>query len=109
MASQQDAPPPTPDGFFSQSAESFENKRVEFLQSAKMCKRVRKNVKRKDLNTVPRGGWHEWNSRISIVGIHLVVFARVATTGLPGCGKWKWAQGTELKGSVCAGLRRRFG
>ena len=36
--------PPTP-RFFTKSAESLENKRVEFLENAKKCKRVRKSVK----------------------------------------------------------------
>jgi hypothetical protein len=38
--------------FFAKSAESLENKRVEFFGSAKKCKRVRKNVKKKNLNIV---------------------------------------------------------
>ena len=39
---------PTP-GFCAKSAQSIENKRVEFLVSAKTRKRVRKNVKRKGI------------------------------------------------------------
>jgi hypothetical protein len=38
-----------PPVFLSKSSELLENKRVEFLESAKKCKRVRKSVRRKDL------------------------------------------------------------
>ena len=79
------------------SGESLENRRVEFLESAIKRKRMRKNVKRKGLSTVPSGGWREANSRMKIVGIHPAVFAR-GTTGIPGWGKCKRAQGTDLKG-----------
>src|SRR5260370_21153553 len=41
---------PHPRCFFAKSAESIEKKRVEFLMSAKMCKRVRKSVKRKAID-----------------------------------------------------------
>jgi hypothetical protein len=40
----------TPPVFFVKSAEAVEKKRVEFLGSAKERKRVRKNVKRRNLN-----------------------------------------------------------
>jgi hypothetical protein len=43
--------------FFAKSAESLENKRVEFLVSAKKRKRVRKSVKRRNLNTSARNEW----------------------------------------------------
>ena len=39
---------PTP-GFCAKSAQSIENKRVEFLENAKKCKRVRKRVKKKGI------------------------------------------------------------
>jgi hypothetical protein len=39
---------PTPRVFCAKSAESLEKKRVEFLWSAKKCKRVRKSMKTKD-------------------------------------------------------------
>src|SRR5260370_19766150 len=38
--------------FFAKSAESLEKKRIEFCACAKERKRVRKNVKRKNLSTV---------------------------------------------------------
>ena len=41
-------------GFLTQSAETLENKRVEFLMIAKKCRRVRKNMKRKEI------GYREW-------------------------------------------------
>jgi hypothetical protein len=41
---------PTPRCFYVKSAESLEKKRVEFFANAKKCKRVRNNVKRKNLN-----------------------------------------------------------
>jgi hypothetical protein len=47
--------PPGWSCFLTQSVEAIENKEVVFLRvqkSAKKCKRVRKNLKRKDLNTV---------------------------------------------------------
>src|SRR5712664_4668995 len=40
---------PTPRVFLRKSAESLEKKRVVFLMSAKMCKRVRKSVKGKEI------------------------------------------------------------
>jgi hypothetical protein len=48
---------PTPSGFSTQSAESLEKKRVEFCTGAKKCRRVRKNLKRKKLNTVASDEW----------------------------------------------------
>ena len=47
-------PTPTP-VFLVKSAESLENKRVEFLVSAKKRKRVRKNLKRKGIGDGNRG------------------------------------------------------
>jgi hypothetical protein len=43
---------PHPGWFLAKSAETIEKKRVEFLGSAKKRKRVRKNVKRKNLSGV---------------------------------------------------------
>jgi len=40
---------PAPPAFLAKSVESIENKRVEFLRSAKKCKRVCKNLKRKGI------------------------------------------------------------
>jgi hypothetical protein len=40
-----------------QSAETIEKKRVEFFLGAKKCKRMRKDVKRKNLSRVPSGEW----------------------------------------------------
>src|SRR6266851_2663703 len=40
---------PHPGWFFAKSAESIENKRVEFCVSAKKRRRVRKNLKRKGI------------------------------------------------------------
>src|SRR5712664_2069917 len=45
---------PHPGWFFAKSAESLEKKRVEICASAKKCKRLRKNVKRKG---IPRLCW----------------------------------------------------
>jgi hypothetical protein len=42
--------PPHPRWFLAKSAETIEKKRVEFLVGAKKRKRVRKNVKRKNLS-----------------------------------------------------------
>jgi len=78
---------PTPGCFCAKSAESLENKRVAFLMSAKKRKRVRKNVKRKNLSTVASGDWRPASSRLGIVGIHPAVFVRVANKGLAGYGK----------------------
>src|SRR5712691_1645460 len=55
-------PYPHPRVFFAKSAESLENKRVEFLVSAKKRKRVRKNVKRKDLSIVASDEWRMMSS-----------------------------------------------
>ncbi len=85
-----------------QSAESLENKRVEFLMGAKKCKRVRKNMKRKNLNMVARDEWCGVSSRMGRVGIHPAVFVpqnrqgcksriRVANKGVAGYGEWKSA------------------
>jgi hypothetical protein len=46
--------PPHPRVFLTKSAETLENKRVEFSGSAKKCKRVRKSVKGKELVTGDR-------------------------------------------------------
>jgi hypothetical protein len=76
--------------FLAKSAEEIENKRVEFLTSAKMCKRVRKSVKRKGI------GGREWGiGRKAITGASLerqprckvgapppVFFVSVASKGL---------------------------
>ncbi len=48
---------PHPGCFLAKSAEAIEKKRVEFLWSAKKCKRVRKNVKRKNLSIVASDEW----------------------------------------------------
>jgi hypothetical protein len=47
---------PPPPVFLPKSAESPENKRVEFLASAKTRKRVRKNVKGKGIGNVEAEG-----------------------------------------------------
>jgi hypothetical protein len=41
---------PHPGCFWAKSAQSLEKKRVEFFVSAKKCKRVRKNLKRKGID-----------------------------------------------------------
>jgi hypothetical protein len=41
--------------FFARSAESLENKGVDVLESAKMCKSVRKSLKRKGIGDGNRG------------------------------------------------------
>jgi hypothetical protein len=48
--------------FSAKSAESHEKKRVEFSLSAKKRKRVRKNLKRKNLNTVANGEFQSGKS-----------------------------------------------
>ncbi len=58
---------PHPRVFLAKSAEEIENKRVEFLMSAKKRKRVRKSVKRKGI----RG--REWGvGRKAITGASMV-------------------------------------
>jgi hypothetical protein len=46
---------PTPRCFLRKSAETIEKKRVEFFLSAKKRKRVRKDVKRKNLSSAASG------------------------------------------------------
>jgi hypothetical protein len=46
---------PTPGRFLTQSTESLEKKRVQFLMSAKKCKRVRKDVNTKEIGIGKRG------------------------------------------------------
>jgi hypothetical protein len=48
---------PTPPCFCAKSAETIGNKGVEFLINAKKRKRVRKNVKRKNLSIVASEEW----------------------------------------------------
>ena len=73
--------------FLPKSAELIENKGVEFFVGAKMRKRVRKDVKGKDLDTVASDEYRVASSRLGIVGIHPAVFVRVANKGLAGYGK----------------------
>jgi hypothetical protein len=73
------------------SAEALEKKRVGLFVGAKKCKRVRKDLKRKNLNTVessrrqPALAVPKWEEYPHTPG----VFVRVANRGLAGYGTWK--------------------
>jgi len=77
--------------FLTQSVEAIENKSVEFLEGAKKYKRVRKSMKRKNLNemrvlmAVTAQTFPKWEECPHTPG----VFVRVASKGLTGYGTWK--------------------
>ena len=69
---------------------------------------MRKNMKRKDLDTVASDECRVASSRMGIVGVHPAVFVRVASKGLTGYGTWKSAQGTDLKEPILVTIRGSF-
>src|SRR5216683_8291921 len=81
---------PPPRWFLAKSAESLEKKRVEFCVCAKKRKRVRKGVKRKNLNTGASDWWRVTSSprpasrrtRMGIVGTHPGSFRPVEPFGM---------------------------
>jgi hypothetical protein len=49
--------------FFAKSAQTLENKRIELLEVAKMCRRVPKSLKGKSLRGVGSDEWREIEGR----------------------------------------------
>jgi len=69
--------PHPPRCFLRKSAETIEKKRVEFFLSAKKRKRVRKDVKRKNLSSVPSGEWRVAGFELEWIGPHPRCFLEV--------------------------------
>ena len=78
--------------FLTQSAESLENKRVEFLVTAKKCKRVRKSVKRRGIARKQAGTTEG-------APLPLCFCKRLMRQGLEG-GVGKRVEGKGLRGIV---------
>jgi len=112
-------PYPHPRVFFAKSAESLENKRVEFLVSAKKRKRVRKSVKRKDLSIVASDEWRMMSSwmrgtapppPVFFVSAHSKGFARELLVTAHSAGlkvavfsmSWEWLVSADSKGFIRA-------
>jgi len=103
---------PHPRWFLAKSAEAIENEGVEFLVGAKLCKRVRKGLKRKGIGDSWRNRWNAcgrgspsvgeanvtpggMSDVWQIQGLERCVFGSVAMIGLTGEFSDLW-QGKDL-------------